>query len=152
MSDNSIDVYASFRQSGTTTQMYLWFDLGGAYLSSQQHPQRYPIGEKICYTFALQVSKLAVQDELKQQNKKLDQLAGQLKDLVKDKNGMDKDINGWLKDIENYRRKITEAEANIESTQNKITKTLEDQRGKQSEVDTQKDVVKQVERKLKDLE
>ena len=76
------------------------FNLGGAYLSSQQHPQGYPVAEKIVKEFALTVSKGLVEEELKAEMKKLKDIEDQKKDLAKDKGRLEKDIEGYKKDIE----------------------------------------------------
>ena len=47
MSNNSVDVYTKF--NGNT--MTVWFDLGGAYLSSVEHTEGYALGEQILIDF-----------------------------------------------------------------------------------------------------
>lgn len=150
--NNTTDVYAKFSQSGTNVIMTVWFDLGGAYLSSQMHAQQYPAAEKMLYAFAITVSRGLVEEELKKEQKKQKELEDQHKDLVKDQKNFEKDIENLKKDIENYKRKIAEAEQNIETTKNKIQETVKAQGSKMTEVDGQKEVVKAVEKKLKDLE
>jgi len=84
MSSNAVDIYAVVDDAGDDTQLTVWFDLGGAYLSSAMHTDRFPAGEKLLNDFALTVSKANIEDELKSQKKSLGKLEGNLKDLEKD--------------------------------------------------------------------
>lgn len=150
-SNNTVDVIAKFTQNGANTTMMVWFNLGGAYLSSQQHPQGYPVAEKIVKEFALTVSKGLVEEELKAEMKKLKDIEDQKKDLAKDKGRLEKDIEGYKKDIEEYKKKIEKAEKDIETTKGKIGENEKAQELKQKEVDAQSGAVKKVEDKLKDF-
>lgn len=145
MSANTVDIYASFRQVGTATEMVIWFDLGGAFLNSQMHREGYPSGEKIVYEFALTVSKGMVEDELKEEQKKLGKLQDDMKSLEKDKAGFEKDI-------ESAKKAIAQAEKEIEEAKLKINQNAQAQSNKKGEIEAQGNVVKTVEKKLKDLE
>jgi len=137
MSSNAVDIYAVVDKQGDDTQLTVWFDLGGAYLSSDMHVDRYPAGEKILSDFALTVEKANVEEELKSQKKSLGKLEGNLKDLEKDEKKLHKNIKEW-------EEKIAKAKNEIEEKQTA-------QKNKAKEIETQKQVVKEVETKLKKL-
>ena len=143
--NNTVDIYTVFTQEGANTKMAIAFDLGGAYLSSSQHPQAYPAAEKLIYAFAITVSKGMVEEELKSQQKIMIKKDDELKSLVKDKNSFEKDI-------ENLKKKIAQAEKEIEDAKKKIEENLKQQSIKQAEAETQKNVVKDVETRLKSLD
>lgn len=137
MSSNTVDIYAIVDEAGEDTQLTVWFDLGGAYLSSAIHTDRFPAGEKVLNDFALTVSKAQVEEELKSQKKSLGKLEGDLKDLEKDEKKLHKDIKEW-------EEKIAKAKKEIEEKQLA-------QKNKVKEIETQKQVVKDVETTLKKL-
>ena len=47
MSRNTVDVYALIEGRGPDAELVVWFDLGGAFLSSEMHPTRFPYADKI---------------------------------------------------------------------------------------------------------
>ena len=134
---NPTDVYATFEQLDSATFLTVWFDLGGAYLSSAEHPGDYPFGEKMLFEFALNTGKKYVEAELKVVERT----------LVKQEKEMEKLVGTNQKlrtDIETYKQKILEAEQNI--TQNEI-----DQQSKGLEIEAQKKVVEMVRRRLQKI-
>ncbi len=137
MSSNTVDVYATFVDQGDDTEMFVWFDLGGAFLSSSTHPERYPFAEKIINDFAMTVSTAMIEDELKENEKMLKKMEGDLKDAEKDQKNHEDDIS-------KYEKKIEEAKAGIE-------KSIEDQKNHAVEIEKQKAKVEEIKKKLKDL-
>jgi len=137
MSSNAVDIYAVVDDAGDDTQLTVWFDLGGAFLSSSIHADRYPAGKKILTDFALTIEKSNVEDNLKSQKKSLGKLEGNLKDLEKDEKKLHKNIKEW-------EEKIAKAKKEIEEKKSA-------QKNKTKEIETQKRVVKEVETKLKKL-
>lgn len=51
LSDNTVDIYSKLVSSGNNTILTVWFDLGGAYLSSVSHPEKTSKGEAILLEF-----------------------------------------------------------------------------------------------------
>ena len=137
MSSNAVDIYAVVDEQGEDTELTVWFDLGGAFLSSAMHTDRFPAGEKILTDFALTVEKANVEDNLKSQKKKQGKLEGDLKDLEKDEKKLHKSIKEWEEKIAKAKKEIEEKELA--------------QKNKSKEIETQKQVVKEVETKLKNL-
>ncbi len=134
---NTIDIYAKFTDLGENVNVVLWFDLGGAYLNSEMHGEKYIEGEKFLMKFALEVAVAKTEIELKEEEKRQKSLEKKLSNLKKDR-------EGYLQDIEEAKEKIRKAEANIE--QNVV-----DQETTVEEIATQKGVVEQVKKRLDEL-
>ena len=136
--DNTIDIYAKVAEDGKeSTTLNVWFNLGGAYLSSQAHGDKAKEAQAMLSAFALSVSRTMVEDQLKEEQKKLKKEEGTLKDLEKDKKGLEKDIEDWKK-------KIAKAESDIKANEEK-------QKTQTTTIATQTDVVKEVTKKLDSL-
>lgn len=137
MSSNTVDVYAKVEEKGDNSQLYVAFDLGGAFLSSGSHPDKFDAGDKMLNAFALHVKRNQVKDELKGEEKSLGKLEGDLKNLVKKKGNLEDDIK-------KYEEKIIQAKKDIEQN-------IEDQKNKQTEIEGQQKVVGEVKQRLDDL-
>ncbi len=138
MSSNTVDVYGSVQQRGENTVLTVWFDLGGAFLSSSMHGgEKAAVAEKLLNKFAGTVSTAALEDEIKAQEKVVKNLEGDLKGLQKDKEGHEKEI-------EKCEQKIKEAKESIVTN-------LEDQKNKQVEIETEKKVLDSLLEKLKKI-
>ena len=124
ISDNTIDIYSKAEKAGDATQFTVWFDLGGAYLNSQDHPDRYTSGVALMNDFLKETERYKVNNNLKDAEKALSKLEDQ-------KNGMEKDVKGWEKDIQ-------KAEEKIEGWKKDIEKSKNDQQNKQAEIEKQK--------------
>lgn len=134
ISDNTVDVYASFSNADTFTVANVWFDLGGAYLSTEAHSEQSPGAEAFIKAYAFEVGKEVAKEDLKAQEKYMKELQKDLKDL-------EKDNEGYHKKIEEAKKLIAEMEKNIEVN-------LENQETKKEEIKVQQDVVKQAESEL----
>lgn len=137
MSDNTVDIYSRVTQEGDDTQLTVWYDLGGAYLSSASHPEKVTVAHSMLDAFALSVSKAMVEDTLKGEEKTLKKLNGDFKGLEKDKSKLEDDIK-------KFEKKIEEAKA-------AIVKNEEDQKAKQTEIEAQEEVVEKVKKQLKEM-
>jgi len=132
-----IDIYAYFEGDQEDVELTVWFDLGGAYLSSTDHPDRYKEAEKMLMRFALEVAKESTKLELEDQE-------DMLKDLEKDLAKLKKDNDRYHRTIENAQKKIAEAEADIEQNE-------KDQLDAQAKIAEQLKAVEAVRKKLNDL-
>ncbi len=137
MGDKPIDLYARFDVKKDEVELVVSFDLGGAFLSASAHPDKYKIAEKIMHDFAAKATADAINDKLKVQQKALDKLTGQEKDLEKD----NKNLNS---DIDDYQNKIKKA-------QDAIVKNKDEQAKKQTEISNQTKVVEELDKKAKDV-
>ena len=113
------------------------FDLGGAYLNSKDHPEKYKVIEKIIEDFASKAVKSWVEGIVRDENKRLNSLEKAQKDLVKRKENLEKEIKDF--------------EKKIADNKNEIKENLENQSVKKNEIETQKKQVELVEKQLKSL-
>ncbi len=136
---NTVDVYAKIDEKGKTSSVLtVWFDLGGAYLSSREHPTQYDEAEKMLRRFETSVLRAQTEKELKEEEKKYRKQDDQLKRLVRDNEGLHKDI-------ENYKEKIKKAE-------NDLIKNNDEQETSKRLLKDQDEAVKKVRKKLEAIE
>jgi hypothetical protein len=135
MGDNTFDVYSRAELvKGEGVKLIVGVDLGGAYLSSSEHGEKFKYFKDVVYQFAVEVTKKKIGEEVEEQEKKLSKMEDEQKDLEQD--------NGSLKsDIESYKEKIKKAEEDIK-------KNEEEQKKKKEEIEAQKKAVQLVKDKL----
>ncbi len=131
---NTIDMYAKFTESGETATLGLWIDLGGAYVDSKGFADKYAETEKILQNFALNVQR-------EQTKKQLSDQQDDLKKMERDQKKLEGKNADLVKDIETWKKKITQAEADIQTN----TKQQEEQKVK---IEAQKKLVDEINRKL----
>lgn len=138
MGDNTFDVYSLVEEATDEgVKLVVAFDLGGAYLSTADHPEKYPAAEAIVKGFAVDQAKEAVSLEIGTTEKII-------KEFEKDFAGLEKDKKKLEKDIEDYEKKIVEAKEAIE-------KNLVDQANKKTEIEGLKATVGDLEKKMKSI-
>ncbi|TXI83768.1 MAG: hypothetical protein E6Q37_09725 [Crocinitomicaceae bacterium] len=133
MGDKPFDVIAKIIKSGETVKVAFAIDLGGAYLTSNQHQEQFNVMKDKIKAFAINASKECVAEELKTEGKVLSSLEKDQKELEKDKESL-------LNSIEDYRKKIAEAEKKIEEN-------VSNQSKKKAEIAKQAEKLKEVEKK-----
>ncbi len=108
MGNNTFDVYSVVEEATDKgVKLVVAFDLGGAYLSKANHPDKYPIAEKIVYDFAVEQARELVRLEMEATGKIL---SGFEKELA----GLEKDKVGAESNIVDYEKKIAESKTAIE--------------------------------------
>ncbi|NRA48787.1 MAG: hypothetical protein HRU12_06615, partial [Phaeodactylibacter sp.] len=117
--------------------IYMWVDLGGAYLSSRQHRDRYAEAEKMLIRFGLEVAREKVKIELKEQEDVLKGLNRDLERLVSEKDKSEREI-------ERAKEAIIKAEKDIENN-------LQAQEDKADAIKAQEAVIRAVQKRLNDL-
>ena len=134
---NSVDLYAAVNQAGKNTKVTMWVDLGGAFLSSKKHHNRYLEGEKLLMRFALEVAKETTRVELEEEEKKLKKMENEFKrlELAKER---------YLREIERAKEIILRAEENL--AQNEINQTTS-----QEKIATQKSTIEMIRERLNEL-
>ncbi len=137
MSSNTVDVYAKVMKKENDSELVVWFDLGGAFLSSQNHPDRYPVAVSILEKFQLSVSRTAMEDAIKAQEGLLKKMNNDLDGLKKEESNQESDIVKYEKKIEEAKQKIVEAQAA--------------QKAKSSEIEDQQRMIKDMKGKLNAL-
>jgi septal ring factor EnvC (AmiA/AmiB activator) len=121
MGDNTFDVYSVVEPSlDTAAKLVAAFDLGGAYMTSTDHPEQFIAAKKIVRTFAVEQEKAAVQMQIDAKEKEL--------------KGLDKDLGGLKKDKEKSEKNISDSEAKIAANKESITGSIASQKAKQSEI------------------
>lgn len=136
MGDNTFDVYARAEKDGDDgVKLIVGIDLGGAFMSSNAHGDQFKLMKDEIYDFGVNTVKDIIGDQMKEQEKILEKLEKEQKDLVKENEKLHKDI-------EDYKKKIAEAEKDIEDNE-------KNQGTKKEEIGAQQKVVKDVEEKLK---
>ena len=113
------------------------FDVGGTYLNSKDHPEKYEVIEKIIEDFAYKAVKAWFEGIIRDENKRLNSLEKDQKDLVKGK--------------ENLENEIKYFEKKIADNKNVIKENLENQSVKKNEIEIQKKQVELFEKQLKSL-
>jgi len=149
--NNTIDIYARADKGDMKSVLTVWFDLGGAYLSSKTHTEKYVEAEKWLKEFAKRMVKRGIEDELKAEQKKMELLADEQKSLTKEKEKLDRSIVDGEKDIKEMEAKIAQTKLNIDKAKQDIMTNLDKQNVKAMDLEKQKESVKKVEVKLKAL-
>lgn len=134
---NTVDLYAVANQAGNDVEFSVWFDLGGAFLSSRSHPDRFEEAEKMMMRFGKEVSKASVALELDNQAKELKKLEAELKKL--------ESAN------ERYHKEIEKAKEIIKKAESDIIQNEQDQKAAAANIEKQKEVVEAVKKRLKDF-
>lgn len=132
------NVYARLTEGNNEIiSVHFGFDLGGAFLSKREHPEKYKIMEPKIIDFASGLIKDWISAELKNEEKILNQLEKDQKDLEKRKEHLEKEI-------EDFQKKITQNEKEIKEN-------IDLQSKKREAIQLQDKKVKKVDQKLKDL-
>lgn len=139
MGNNTVDIYARVEKvKDGESKLIVAFDLGGAFLNSSEHKDKYKIAEKIVYEFAIKITKDAISAVAKAEQKKLDNMNDDQKDLEKKSANLNDDIK-------EYEEKIKKAKEDLE-------KNKGEQEKKKTEIEAQKKVVDDVNKKLNAVE
>ena len=135
LGNNTIDVYSKAIDKGDkTVQLIVSFDLGGAFMTSSEHKDKYEFFKKLLQEFATKTTKDAIDEELKMATKAFDNLVDKEKDLEKDNKDLDQEVI-------NYNEKITKAKQHIEKNKQEIEV-------KKKEIETQRKIVESIKTKL----
>jgi len=91
--NNTIDVYARAEKiKEGETKLIVAFDLGGAFLSSSSHKDKFSEAKTLVYDFAVKAMRDAIIAQRKSAEKQLSKLEGEQKDLEKQKSKLENDI------------------------------------------------------------
>ena len=112
ISANTFDIYGKVINKGKTQTLVLFVDLGGAYLNTQMHPDKYKIMEGQFLEFGRSV----IRNDLKN---RLDEAEKVLKNFEKEKKELEQEQAKSLKNIENAKNLIKKEEENIEANKKK---------------------------------
>lgn len=129
ISTNTIDVYAAVDKSKSGTTFMVFFDLGGAFLNSKDHPEQYAAAAQFLRNFALGLARSAAEGELKDVENDLSKLEKEQRDLQKDQWKLEDTIKKAEETIAKARKDLEENKKD----QEKNTKLLEEQKKKVSD-------------------
>ncbi len=134
---NTIDIYASIEEKADGSQLSMWIDLGGAYLSRSEHGDRSLEAEKMLIRFGLEAAKEKIRLDIEDQEKTLKDLGRDLEKLASYK-------ERYESDIEKAKQMIADAEKSIEENE-----AL--QKAKNEEIKNQEELIEMTKKKLNDL-
>jgi len=132
-----LDIHAAANERGDKVEFTVWFNLGNDFLNSTDYAEQYAEAEKLMEGFTLEVRKVMVREELDEQEK-------ELKNLEKDLERLESKNDRYHKDIEKAEEAIEEAKRNIAENE-------AEQENMRQRIEMQKEVVKNVEEKLKKI-
>lgn len=136
LSTNTIDVYASLEGKGDNSTVTFWFDLGGAFLSEDNHPEKMEALSEWLYAFGLKTRVRTIELELEEEEKRLKEFNKNFDKLVKEQEKLEatirkaeeaiknaqKDLENNAADQENSREIILEQQKMIEKVKDKLKK------------------------------
>lgn len=141
--NNPVDIYMRTEKGKEgETRMIVGVDMGGAWMTSSQHGEQFREMKNIVNDFAIKMTKDGLAGITKTEEKKLDKLKDEQKDLVKEQENLKKDIEDYKAKIEEYKAKIAKAEGEID-------KNKSAQEKKKSEVEAQQKVFEAAQTKEK---
>lgn len=92
LSNNPIDIYSRVEETANGTSLKVFFDLGGAYLSSKSNIEKYPAGQGILREFASQQAMKGLLVRLEKEDTKLSRLADARKAIEIEQQTLELDI------------------------------------------------------------
>jgi len=114
MSQNAIDVYARAESNAEGDIIFVvGFDLGGAYMTSGQHPREYKEAKKMVLNLAKDLSEKGLKNRVKAEEKIM-------LGFTKQKDFITKENETLTRDIEIYKEKIIKAEEKIKLNQDNL--------------------------------
>lgn len=138
ISDKEFDVYARVMtaKDGSSIAVFA-IDLGGAFMSSREHPNQSQGFEKSLLEFGKLAANTAIDEEIKIEQKVL-------KSLENDQKSLEEKLSEYEKDIINYNNQIKE-------TEKKIGDVKSNQEKKKNDFKAQESKIELVEKKRKTL-
>lgn len=117
----SFDSYAKIYQSGQDVKISIAIDLGGAFLSSSQHPDKFNQMKEKLYKFAIDAGNASLAADSKAEEKLLKTMNKDLKSLEKNDASYKKNIEKLKKEIESNENSIRENNLVIDKKREEIT-------------------------------
>lgn len=135
LSSNTIDIYTTIDGKGDNSTVTFWFDLGGAFLSEDNHPEKMEALSEWLYSFGRQTRLRTVELELEAQEK-----------LLKD---MNKDYDKLVKEQEKLQDTIKKAEETIKQAEKDLESNAAEQENSKDGIMEQQKVIEKIKDKLK---
>lgn len=138
LSDNTIDMHFKMIKESNAIKLTVFYNLGGVFLSSSYDNKKFQYAEDLVSRIGIQASEIRIDDIIKEETKKFE-------DLVDDKEDFEKDIEKAKRDIEKAKDEIAENEKNIINNEKSIeakNKEIEKQKIKLSKLEQPKKAIK----------
>lgn len=126
----AFDTYTRIYQDGQDTKISVAVDLGGAFMTSAEHPAVFDQFKEKLYKFALNAGEASIAQEVKAEEK-------MLKTMNKDLKSLDKTDDKYQKEIDKLNKQIEQARQDKEA--NKV------------QIETKKKEIKEQEEKIKGM-
>lgn len=134
-STNTIDIYAMIEGKGNNSTVVFWFDLGGAFLSEDAHPEKMEALSEWLYEFGRQTRARTIELELEAEE-----------DRLKDLN---KDFDKLLKEQEKLEDTIEKAQQMIKDAEQGLKENAKEQDNSQATILEQKRLIDKIKDRLK---
>lgn len=134
---SKVDMYSTIEEIGDGSELTVWIATPKGYVSPSMDRNQYMAAEKMLMNFALAVSKVQIEQDVENEEDRLEELQDDLEDLQKDKKRAEDDI-------EDARKKIAELEE-------EIRENIRNQERKREEINAQMSKVDQTKAKLKEF-
>lgn len=134
-STNTIDIYATVEGKGDNPTVVFWFDLGGAFLSEDAHPEKMEALSEWLYAFGRQTRARTIELELEAEE-----------DRLKDFN---KDFDKLLKEQEKLEDTIEKAKQMIAEAEDGLKENAKEQENSQATILEQKRLIDKIKDRLK---
>lgn len=138
MGDNTFDVYSVVEEATDEgVKVVAAIDLGGAYLSTADHPEQYPVAQKLVRNFAVDYLKELMLEKIESQQDILGNFQKELSGLQKDKGKLESDI--------------ADHEKEVEKLKGEVEKNISNQELKQKEIEGQKAIIRDLQVEVKNI-
>ncbi len=117
----TFDSYVKIYQDGKDVKISVAIDLGGAFLTSSQHPDKFNELKERLYKFAVDAGNASLAADSKVEEKLLKTMNKDLKSLEKSNDGYKKNIDKLKKEIEENESSIRDNNLNIDKKKEEIT-------------------------------
>ncbi len=134
---NTVDIYVNIEEVGDGSRLAMWVDLGGAYMSAAEHPERTIEAEKILMRFGLEAAKEVLRRDIEEQEKVVERMERDLRQLENAK--------------ERFERDIERAQEAIREAEEGIVENAEEQQAKRLQIEEQQAIIEAIQRRLNEL-
>lgn len=134
LGSGKVNVYTRFEKNGLNTTVRFWFKKDGEFINSVDHGKAVRGVKTFLVNYGNEVKKEIIREEIKAEEKSLNEL--------------EKDLNKLVKKNEGYHKNIEKAKETIANAERAIEENLIDQETKKKEIEAQKVTLQKVNEKL----
>ncbi len=139
-------------QDDSTHKVLVGVNLGGAWLNSSDHSDRYAALKQKLHEFAVRVTKEAMEGVVEREQEKLEELQSKLEDIQDQKEDQKGNIEDQKETIEEAKQTIEEAKKAIEEAEKTIEELEEKKKTQKEKVKAQKKEVQKVKERKEAVE